>query len=318
MDCERIVKEYTDEPIEAVEPISGGHINKSFLVTAGERFVLQRLNPALYADCPDALENNYGQYRQACGSPEGDIGKWHCPEWMRNRDGGYFYRDPDGNIWRMYRFLPSDRDPKAPGPDPSNYDPYAVGIGLGKLHRIMKRCEGIIGIAQNTRLYDLSYHYNRYRMQEDSPMPRVEEFDRQIEDGIDAMLHIIVPGGSVIHGDAKVGNMIFENGEVVGFVDLDTIMPGSVFDDLADCIRSCCFDEDGQFDHERAAGLISGYSKGADTTFTDDAVKLLGQVIARNRFMLGMRYYTDYLSGEGYFADLDPNRKLERACELLR
>ena len=65
---ERIIRNYIDASPEHIEEIDAGHINRSFLVDAGDRYVLQKLNRKLYSDHLSELENNYGYYRKACQS----------------------------------------------------------------------------------------------------------------------------------------------------------------------------------------------------------------------------------------------------------
>jgi Ser/Thr protein kinase RdoA (MazF antagonist) len=44
----------------------------------------------------------------------------------------------------------------------------------------------------------------------------------------------------VAHNDAKIGNVLFdrESGEALAVVDLDTVMPGTLLNDVGDLIRS--------------------------------------------------------------------------------
>ena len=313
MDLGHIISTYISDPVRDVSLVQGGHINHTFLVTCAEQYILQRMNSTLYGDCLEDIEHNYLQYARACDALRDDVGHWECPEWLRTKDGEFFYRDHAGECWRMYRYIPSDGFAK----DAADDDYMAVGAGLGKLHRILKACVEIRPIKSTEHIHDLSFHYRKYEEQAGSKMPRIEEFDRLIDLNIEHLLDIHVPTGYVIYGDAKIANMIFRNGEVAGFVDLDTIMKGSIFDDLADCIRSCCLDEDGKFDFMKVSQIQRGYEIGYDADFTRDAVELLGKNLVRNRFTLGIRYYTDYLAGTDYFADQTPEQKLERVCDLL-
>ena len=94
--------------------------------------------------------------------------------------------------------------------------------------------------------------------------------------------------------DAKIGNMIIRNGKVAGFIDLDTIMTGSVFDDIADCVRSCCLNDEGNIENTEFMDLIRGYEQTSGTVFTLSQKDLIRKNIEKNRFLLGLRYYTAY------------------------
>ena len=299
---------YTGEEISEIYSLDGGHINKSLLVTGDERYVLQRMNQGLYADQLGNLEHNYIQYRTACENRDEDIGEWYCPEWMRDGEGEFFHRDSYGNIWRMYRYIPADD----PAVAVKKVSAYAIGLGLGNLHRILEGCDDIRNITTTEHIHDLWYHYRKYLELEDIKEGRDQRLDELIKLNAEGLMNIHVPGGNIIHGDAKAANMVFRDGRIVGFVDLDTVKRGSRFDDLADCMRSTCI-VDGRFDPDKVALFAGGYCDGADTDFTSGALGLLGSNLVRNRFMLGLRYYTDHLSQEGYFAEEHPGQSLEKA-----
>ncbi|MBR5407141.1 MAG: aminoglycoside phosphotransferase family protein [Lachnospiraceae bacterium] len=310
---EELINNFISEPVNGISELAGGHINASFLVDASEKYVLQRLNKNLYGGHLKELEHNYLQYSSACRESGNYVGKWYCPVWLRSRNGSFFHTDNAGNIWRVYRYMPSDPVPVMSSRDGA----FGIGRSLGKLHRILGKCTDIKTIETTKHLHDLEYHYGKFRMQDSSKTERVEELDHIISSKIDSMLHITVPAGKTIHGDAKVSNMIFEDGEAVGFIDLDTIMTGSVFDDIADCLRSCRAYEDGASEAEIITWFNMGYEEGAGIVFSKDEAELALQNVSRNRFVLGIRYYTDYLSSEGYFTEEYPGQSLEKARRLL-
>ena len=312
---EAVINSYLNEAVMDVSRLSGGHINGSFLVTGQHRYVLQCLNKSLYEAHLDTLLSNYKSYRAACIRFKKDKtlpGSWDYPRWFRDRDGESFHRASEGGLWRMYKYMPSD-DLKKDG----NTDTYEIGKGLGRLHYILGMTSGIRAVKTTARLHDLSYFYEEYIKQKDSPKERDAEIDKEIETGYDFFSSIRVPGGNIIHGDAKIGNMIVRDGKVTGFIDLDTLMEGSRFDDIADCARSCCLDGSGEIDVPALVKLLDGYEAGADVIFTKDARELAAKNMVKNRFMLGMRYYTDYLADGGYFREEYPGRNLEKARGLF-
>ena len=223
----------------------------------------------------------------------------------------YIHIDQDGNIWRMYSYIPSD--------DPGlikQTEYYEIGKGLGKLHTILKTCKNIKNIRTTSHLHDLSYYYKEYLKQSKEYDKRIRALDMSISDNIDKFLEIRVSADSIIHGDAKIGNMILRDGKVAGFIDLDTIMTGSVYDDIADCVRSCCLDSEGNIEKHALLPLIKGYEEISGNGLTLD-INHIEQIIKKNCFMLGLRYYTDYLSGKGYFSQDYPGQTLDKAGKLL-
>ncbi len=309
-DHERIVKEYTDKPIEEIRPLGHGHINETMYVKAGEEYVLQRLCHDIFLDHLYDLEIYYLEYRKSCKRVYETADEWICPEWIKDKSGQYFYRD-EQSIWRMYRYIESD------GYDPDNIDPYVIGEGLGKMDPVLREMPKEEIRAVFPHLHDLRYYYNEYLKQVNSKRTRIKEIDSYIAMYAEKFMDVADIGGYVIHGDAKPDNMIFRNGKVAGFIDLDTLMTGSPFDDMADAMRYCCEEGDHIFSSIKTVRFFEGYQNGSDTYLTEDAEKMAVKVYARNRFMLGLRYYTDYLSDNEYFKGITEKERLERAADLL-
>jgi hypothetical protein len=310
-DINRLISAYIKDDIKKIGRLSGGHINQSYLIEGKDLYVLQSLNRTLFEKYTDFIVNNYERYRTACDIYKKKSGQWDYPIWLRDTEGEYLHRDSNGNIWRMYRYLRSD-DPEVM----RKRDHFKIGKGLGILHNILKNCKDVWNIPATEHLHDLSYHYNEY-LKVDPEQDRINEIDDLIKENINRFLNIKVPAGGIIHGDSKVTNMIIREGKVEGFIDLDTIMNGSVYDDISDCARSCCVDDLGKTDTKAFEKLIQGYEEGFGTSFSNDEASLISENITKNRFMLGLRYYTDYLSGKGYFSEEYPGQTLKKACKLL-
>jgi thiamine kinase-like enzyme len=142
--------------------------------------------------------------------------------------------------------------------------------------------------------------------------------DKIITENIEEIRKTVLPAKEVIHGDAKLGNMIFRNGKVVGLIDLDTFMCGSFFDDIADCMRSSCLSDNLILLKDRADLFLRGLEDGADIRVTADDKELILANLRRNCFMLGLRYYTDHLTGNKYFTEAHPGDNIERSYRLLQ
>ncbi len=91
MDQKKITRSFIDDPVTDISELKGGHINRSFLVEAGERYVLQRINGALFGGHLDALENNYIKYVYVCERYGVKSGERLFPEWMKTKTGKYFH-----------------------------------------------------------------------------------------------------------------------------------------------------------------------------------------------------------------------------------
>ncbi len=312
-----ICREFISCKIESASPFGDGHINETFLVnTENGRFVCQRLGSKMDTA---ALEKNFRLYAPACER----FGLVY-PVWIKNNDGNFFYTESDGNRWRMYPYLEGEILPS----DLSGKNLCACGQGIARIHAALNtmqdRPEPVYPM-----LHDLTYYYEEYQKLFEGPYLIKENRDAGMEDmissGIGRMLQTAREYGppSVVHGDMKLANILFRDGQVIGFLDFDTVMVGYPEEDLADCIRSCCI-RDGILDKDAADVLIRGYLDnlpiGGSAKVPRDFEELSKQVWKAFRkicFELGLRYYTDAISEKKHFRRTSPGYRVAKAGSLL-
>ncbi|MBO4696321.1 MAG: aminoglycoside phosphotransferase family protein [Lachnospiraceae bacterium] len=350
-----ICRQFTDEAVTETEAVSEGHINDTYFVrTAAGRYVLQRLQPKMD---PEKLRFNFELYSKICESAG-----WAYPKWMRCKDGTYFHTDSFGRRWRMYPYIEAETL-KAPL---TKEQLFACGKGLAILHGFLQELPAEPKPVY-PMLHDLGVYYERYRttlsgnnLCEKNRVPEIEE---QIQQGIARFLpcgHMaerkaaenddnppktagredIQPGAAannvrIIHGDAKLSNILFRNGAVIGMLDWDTVMAGSASEELADCIRSCCVNR-GTFDREAAEVIVEGYRNGmaesAENGLSETVKSVTGMIetgepksvvsdlpraFDKINFELALRYYTDVISKDKTFKEKYPGYRLTRVRELL-
>ncbi|MBO6090307.1 MAG: aminoglycoside phosphotransferase family protein [Lachnospiraceae bacterium] len=297
-----ICRQFIPFDVRLISSNSKGLINDTFLVGAeGKMYVVQRLNRNMNADF---LEFNYGLYSKAC-----EENNWLYPKWIKDSEGDYFYTDSDDDKWRMYPFISCEILEKPL----SKERLFSLGQGLARMHEIFDSIDDKPK-AVYPMLHDLSHYYDEYkRVISENQEERDEELEKKIDDKIDAMLNVKLDTSSVIHADTKLSNILFDNGKVVGSIDMDTIMSGSVLEDIADSIRSSCVSGD-RFDRESAEEIIKGY---INFSSKKDIQNNLPPVFNKICFELALRYYTDSLSEEKYFRETYPGYCRERAMSLL-
>ena len=101
MIIEEICNNFISDKILNISHLGDGHINETFLLeTYKDRYVLQRI--AANMDI-SKLEYNYNIYSEAF-----DKNDLMYPKLIRNREGGFFYTDSDGENWRMYKYIHGD------------------------------------------------------------------------------------------------------------------------------------------------------------------------------------------------------------------
>lgn len=287
-----------------VRPFGDGHINDSFLVETDDgKYVCQRICKAMNVS---RLEHNYLLYAEAC-----DKTSWPYPKWMKTQDGKLFYKDKAGDCWRTYPLI----EGQILFPPLTKEELYACGQGLSKMHAILQT------LSEKPKpvypmLHDLSHYYDRYlqiiRDETYFADHREAEVEKFLHENIEDFLHLDSGRKAVIHGDPKLGNIVFQDGRVKTFIDLDTIMEGSLLEDLADCVRSCCL-TDGRLDQKAVQILLEGYLSSEDLGLTEGELRKLPDVIRKICFELGLRYYTDSIAHVKSFKEKYPGYLLEKA-----
>jgi hypothetical protein len=126
----------------------------------------------------------------------------------------------------------------------------------------------------------------------------------------------------VTHNDTKLNNVLIDNatGKGICVVDLDTVMPGLSLYDYGDSIRfGATYAAEDETDLSKVnfdIGLFEAYTRG----YLEVAGKVLSTCEIENLPMgakvitleCGIRFLTDYLSGDTYFKIHRENHNLDR------
>jgi hypothetical protein len=109
-------------------------------------------------------------------------------------------------------------------------------------------------------------------------------------------------------------------------IDLDTVSPGLVHMDFGDALRSICNPVGEEetalskvvFDEDLATAFCKGYMREAGAFLTDSDREYFYDSIRLLPFELGLRFFSDYLSGDVYFKTKVPGQNLNRARVQFR
>ena len=132
----------------------------------------------------------------------------------------------------------------------------------------------------------------------------------------------------VTHNDTKLNNILMdaETGKARAVIDLDTIMPGSMLFDFGDSIRfgasTAAEDEKDldkvHFDITLFKAYAEGYCGAVKESITPREAELLPYGAYLMTIECGMRFLTDYLSGDTYFATKYAEHNLVRCRTQIR
>lgn len=126
----------------------------------------------------------------------------------------------------------------------------------------------------------------------------------------------------IIHGDTKFSNLLFTADRSAAIaVDYDTVMPGALWMDFGDMLRSVASigAEDDPNGGRIADDMLRAATQGYREALTDASAEAssLATAPARMAFMLGVRFLTDFLTGDRYFRIHRPRQNLDRAQHQL-
>ncbi len=322
-----------DGDIIKSEEYGNGHINKTYLVTTTteKKYILQQININVFKRPKDVMENielvtNHIRSKESCNGQDASRASLEIVGTKRN--GSYVKLRE--NYWRCYKFIAGAKTYEKIT-NPLQF--YEVGKAIGKFqlqlsdfpierlhitipdfHNTPKRYETFISVA-NMDEYDRGLDvFNEFKFICDR-----QDDMRIIEDGL--------TNGSiplrVTHNDTKLNNIMIDEStnEAVCVIDLDTVMPGSVLYDFGDAIRvgasTAVEDEKDlskiQVDFELFELFTRGFLETVHHILTPTEVENLVNSAKIITLECGMRFLTDYLDGDHYFAIHYEGHNLVRA-----
>lgn len=313
-----------------------GHINDTYCAwfdQAGQRvrFIVQRINHNVFKQPVELMENIARVTRHALatlhaqGHPEACRRTLTC---IPTLDGNTHAFDEDGNCWRVYPFIE-----RARGYDEleTNGQAYQAARAFGEFQKLAATLGG-------PRLHETipHFHHTPKRLEalesaiSADPAGRAGQLAREIAFAraraadcariTDLITAGIIPE-RVTHNDTKLNNVLLDDvtAEGVCVIDLDTTMPGSALYDFGDMVRTAApmtreDDPDPANSGvrlDRFEALVKGYLSSA--TFLNQAER--AQLAFAGKLLTlecGIRFLTDYLSGDVYFKINRPDHNLDR------
>ncbi len=324
--------------VTGLNRLTRGHINASWDFDGdgplGSRhYLLQRLNPLVFPDGPAVHRNILAvtDCLRRAAEQEGveDIDR-RVLRLARLPGGAPAWLAPDGAWWRLLQFIEHTRTVTGVT---SAVEAESVGRAFGTLHRWLAGCD----CSTVTETLP-GFHDSAARLARLEQAVRADRHDRvaQVGDAIrDArkrhrfaeVVPALTASGAlprrVVHNDAKAGNVLLDaaSGAPLAVVDLDTVMPGTLLSDVGDLIRSLATRAP---EDERELDRITVELPLVESLAQGFLAECGGILVAaeREQFIFagllltweqGVRFLTDHLEGDRYYAIQHPGHNLERA-----
>ena len=317
----------------SIEPIQAGLINRSFKVTSklnGYSFLLQEINKNVFPE-PGHVQSNYEllwKHLQSEKIP------FVIPQPKYFPDDSALYCDSHDNYWRVFEFIYDGQTFKtAQTADQAHMVAQTFGsftasfedLDLSMLHITIPDFHNL---SARYRQFQQSIHSGHYeRLIKAADIINELKNRERYASFFDVLTESDAFRKRVTHHDAKIENVLFDatTGNVICPVDFDTVMPGYIFSDLGDMIRtmSCCKDENSIVVKEVSIrkdfydAIVSGYLSVMEHQLSDAEKKYLHFSGLMMTYMQALRFLTDYLSGDIYYKTDYREQNLDRAKNQL-
>ncbi|MBQ7332760.1 MAG: aminoglycoside phosphotransferase family protein [Clostridia bacterium] len=331
---EAIVKNFGIEgSVISCEPYGSGHINDTRLVVTDKKnYIFQKINKNVFKDPASLMDNfqNVTSYLADIIKKEGGDPMRETLNVIKANDGKNYYLDENGDYWRALVFVE----------DSMSYDKverpeqfYDSAVAFGNFQYMLRDypAETLVETIVNfhntpDRLRQLREAVAQDKCGRLSEVLAEVEFANSREGFIGTFEKARAEGKlplRVTHNDTKLNNILFDKntGKALCIIDLDTIMPGYSVNDFGDSIRfgatTALEDETDltkvNFDISLYELYVKGFIEGAKGGLTDFELEMLPYGAIMMTLECGMRFLTDYLSGDTYFRTHREGQNLDRA-----
>lgn len=323
--------------LASVERYGSGHIHDTYSVRLnaerGETHILlQRINTKIFEN-PIAMMENIERVTthvrsRLNGAPDQDR---RVLKLVSAEDGKPWHVDRDENYWRAYYFIERARTyDEVTSPRQA----FEAAKAFGGFQRMLTNLEGkrlaeAIPDFHNTpkRFTDLEW-----AMDQDAAK-RAKDAQQEIQFAMSrrSIAGLLANRGlpeRVTHNDTKLNNVLLDelSGEGICVIDLDTVMPGLVAHDFGDMVRTMtCRAAEDEKDLECVKmsfpmfeAVLGGYLEGAGDFLTSEECQSLRAGTEVIVFEQGVRFLTDFLSGDKYYKVSRPEQNLDRCRTQFR
>ena len=332
----------TGEFLDAV-PYGSGHIHDTLLARfaadgSETGVIFQRLNDRVFRDPPKVMENiarvTAHLHARLAAIPGADPDR-DALRLVPTRDGRTFAIDDEGRCWRAFRFIDRTR----------TFEVCKNPLQAAEAGRVVARFQELLSDLPAPRLHDTIPFFHDTPRRLDHLEAAVADdvagrcaaveaeiaFARDRRGDMSAVAELVRRGEipeRVTHNDTKLNNILFDEstGRGLCLTDLDTCMAGSALYDFGDMVRtmtSTAAEDEADaskvgLDLALFEGLTRGYLEIARAFLTPREIEWLAFSGRLLTFTVGVRFLTDYLSGDVYFKIHRPGHNLDRCRNQFR
>ncbi len=310
------------------EEYGNGLINKTFRIVcdSGVEYILQKVNTSTFKDPVSLMKNielvtSYLKQRVRSSREALSL--------VPAADGKNYVDDEKRGFWRAYDFVPGSISLDSVS---CAGDFYQGALAFGRFIDMLADFPAGNLVETIPGFHDTVSRYRAFKeaVAQDA-CGRVKKAQREIDFALSqesfasVFMDLLEKGAlplRVTHNDTKLNNVLFdkETRTALCVVDLDTVMPGLVMNDFGDAIRfgasTAAEDEPDlsrvQLDLELYAAFAQGFIEACGNNITKEEIELFPTGAKMMTLECGVRFLTDYLSGDTYFRTSYPEHNLVR------
>ena len=312
----------------------GGHINRTYLVVTAKPhlYILQWLNGQVFKNLTGLMSNVIAvtdYLHKQVQDPRGAL------TLIPTLTGEPYLMTPEGDCWRMYEYI---LDSVCLEAAETAEDLRQSGVAFGMFQNQLADFPAATLTETIPHFHDTPDRYRIFREAIHTDAACRLESVRDVvnrylahETEADA-LHALLRSGElplrVTHNDTKLTNVMLddETRQPLCVIDLDTVMPGLAAHDYGDAIRfgaSTAAEDEPNLDKvemslEMYEAFTEGFLSACGDRLTDKEIETLPLGAKLMTLECGVRFLTDYLNGDVYFATHRPDQNLDRARTQLK
>jgi thiamine kinase-like enzyme len=333
--AEKQVKEfliYGD--FKTIKKYGNGHINSTYMSMwdqAGKtvKYIHQKINKKIFANPKSLMENIVSVTKHLKNIMKNNASK-RCLELVKTNDGKYYSIDKNNDYWRTYLFIENTLSLEiAKTPEQVEF----LGKTIGEFQNQVSSYNGPELKPTIPNFHNMRTRYEAfYKALSSDKFNRANSCKSEIDFFIEnekssyVLIDDLESGKipmRITHNDTKMNNILISKKDpnIVCVIDLDTIMMGSALFDFGDLVRTGTNTakedekdiEKVKFNINNYNALKKGYLSQAKEFLTKRENELLefsGRYLTQ---IVGLRFLTDYLLGDIYFATKYETHNLIRA-----
>ena len=312
----------------------GGHINRTYLVVTGRPhlYILQWLNGKVFKDYKGLMNNVIAvtdYLRTKVDDPRRAL------QLVPTVNGEPYLVTKEGDVWRVYEYIHDSICLEAA--ESADYLRQS-GVAFGTFQNQLADFPAETLTETIPHFHDTPDRFRIFReaiaADRATRLENVrDEVERYLAHEQEAgALHKLLRKGQiplrVTHNDTKLTNVMLDDTthEPLCVIDLDTVMPGLAAHDYGDAIRfgasTAAEDETDLSKVEMSLEMYEAFTEGflgaCGDRLTEKEIETLPLGAKLMTLECGVRFLTDYLNGDTYFAISCPDQNLDRARTQLK